>query len=93
MWRTTAEFFGESKQIKSVTSFKFLLANQMLFLMMKGAETDHPRIRRLETNSPVRTATNVSALNLKSVAAWHRAMVSAHPCTVRGTFAAVGPAA
>ncbi len=72
-----------------VTSFKFLLANHMLLRVMEGAKTDHPAVRRLQTNSAVRITTNMSTLNWKSGAAWHRTMMSAHPCTVRRTFSAV----
>ncbi len=71
MRRSTAEFLGESQQIHVVTSFKFLLANHMLLVVMEGAETDHPTVRGLQSNSPVRTTTNVSALNWKSGASWH----------------------
>jgi hypothetical protein len=71
MWRSTAELLSESWEVQVVTFFKFLFANHMLLLVMEGAETDHPTVRRLQANSPVRTTTNVSALNRKSSASWH----------------------
>jgi len=50
-------------EIEAVAGFKCQFSNAVLFRMMLAAEADAPGIRRLQSHSAIRTASDVSTFN------------------------------
>ncbi len=89
MRRPPRKLLSKLTQINAVIPFERGFADLMLFAMMVAAEADRPSVGWLERDASVGVTPHMGAFDGTIVAAWHTALMAAHPRTMNRAFAAV----
>lgn len=83
------EGLRQIKQVDRVSLLEGQFTDPVLLSVMIAAKRKREGIAWLEAHTAVRSIADMRAFDRALVTAWHRTLVAAHPCTMRGSALAL----